>query len=118
MAKDFVIVKGRVVRMDDQAYKIASRHFGATKRRPAQKQVPPELLKLPKMTDVIKAQPKVIKLPGKEQAPAVREVKDLQAVDKPIEVVKEVISPELVIPDGVKAPVIKPPAKKRKPKAK
>jgi hypothetical protein len=49
MAKDFVIIKGRVVKMTEAAFKIAEKHFGATKNRPAQQHVPMELLKMPKL---------------------------------------------------------------------
>ncbi|MEN6568986.1 MAG: hypothetical protein ABFC18_03135 [Rikenellaceae bacterium] len=49
MAKTFVIVKGKVVRMNEAAYKIASRHFGATKNRPEERRVPLELLRIPKI---------------------------------------------------------------------
>jgi len=49
MAKDYVIIKGRVVRMNEAAFKIASKHFGATRNRPDQKHVPIELLKMPKL---------------------------------------------------------------------
>jgi hypothetical protein len=83
MAKDFVIVKGKVVRMTDAAYKIASKHFGATKNRPMEKYTPVELLKMPKLP-IIPAVKKIEKV-------ELPEVKVLEPLPEPVkaEVVKE-----------------------------
>ena len=56
MAKKYVVVKGRLQRMDEAAFKIAQRHFGATESRPEKKEVPIELLNLPKKEDIIRKQ--------------------------------------------------------------
>lgn len=47
--KEYVLVKGRIVPMNDAAFRLASKHFGATKDRPEEKVIPIELLKLPKI---------------------------------------------------------------------
>lgn len=49
MAKEYIIVKGKVVRMNENAFRIASKYFGATKNRPVEKVVPVELLRMPKL---------------------------------------------------------------------
>ena len=47
--KEYVIVKGRIVPMNDAAFRLALKHFGATKDRPEQKLIPMELIKMPKL---------------------------------------------------------------------
>lgn len=47
MAKEFVEVNGKSVRMSEAAFKIASKHFGASKRMAVTKEVPIELKKAP-----------------------------------------------------------------------
>lgn len=42
--------------MSEAAFNIASRHFGATVSRPEKKEVPIELLNLPKKEDIIRKQ--------------------------------------------------------------
>jgi hypothetical protein len=49
---------GTQVRMNDAALKMAERHFGVTRNRPRSVQIPPEILKMPKI-DIIKAEVKV-----------------------------------------------------------
>jgi hypothetical protein len=86
MAKEFVVVKGKVVKMNDKAFKIASKHFGATKGRPdatGRRAVPAELLALPKLPIT----------------PAVKVVK--QAVETPIEIPAKVVE-EVIVPEETK----------------
>jgi hypothetical protein len=49
---------GTQVRMNDAALKMAERHFGVTRNRPRSVQIPPEILKMPKI-EIIKAEVKV-----------------------------------------------------------
>jgi hypothetical protein len=50
---------GTSVRMNDAALKIAERHFGVTRQHGFAREVPPEILQLPKRIDIIKAVVKV-----------------------------------------------------------
>lgn len=59
MAKEYVIVKGKLVKMNENAFRIASRHFGATKNRPTEKAIPIELLRMPKLQIQPRIQPEV-----------------------------------------------------------
>lgn len=59
---------GTTVRMNDLALKMAEKHFGVNRQRTATREVPPEILNLPKRIDIIKADVKV--------QPAVKEVKE------------------------------------------
>lgn len=86
MAKDFVIVKGKVVKMNDAAFQIASKHFGATKNRPAQKTVPIELLKMPKLPIIPANKIEVKELHGVEILPPVQELVP-EAVQEPVKTV-------------------------------
>lgn len=81
MAKDFVIVKGKVVKMNDAAFQLASKHFGATKNRPAQRAVPIELLKMPKLPIIPAKKVEVVSLPKEELKviPAVVDIPDVKA---------------------------------------
>ena len=93
--KEFVIVKGKLVRMNDAAYAIASKRFGATKNRPTEKTIPIELLRMPKL----QIQPRVIQ----------PEVKVVEA-QKPEPVIEkapiiELPSPVIKLPLEVKKPV-------------
>jgi hypothetical protein len=78
MAKDYVIVKGKVVRMNDAAYKIASKHFGATKSRPGLKEIPLDLLRIPKFPIIpTKIQLARQPIPVVETAPVIEPVKEV-----------------------------------------
>lgn len=66
MAKDFVIIKGKLVKMNDAAFRIASKHFGATKEWPAQRSVPIELLKMPKLPIIPATKVEIANLPRAE----------------------------------------------------
>jgi hypothetical protein len=84
MAKEYVIVKGKVVRMNDAAYKIASKHFGATKSRPGLKEIPVDLLRIPKFPIIpTKIQLARQPIPVVETAPVIEPVKE-------VEIIKEV----------------------------
>jgi hypothetical protein len=92
MAKDFVIVKGKVVKMNDAAFQIASKHFGATKNRPAQRAVPIELLKMPKLPIIPANKIEVKELHGVEIPPPVQEPiyemeTNQEAVQEPVKTV-------------------------------
>ena len=50
---------GTVVRMNDAALRMAEKHFGVNRQRLVTKEVPPEILNLPKRIDIIKAEVKV-----------------------------------------------------------
>ena len=96
MAKDYVIVKGKVVRMNDAAYKIASKHFGSTKSRPGLKEIPPDLLKIPKfdiipgriplkkveVVEPVKVEPVVVEPVKTELPPANPPIVDLPEIEK------------------------------------
>lgn len=95
MAKDYVIVKGRIVKMNENAFRIASKHFGATKNRPTEKTIPVELLKMPKLQiqpRVIQPEVKVVEAqkpePVTEKAPVIES--PLPAEKLPLEVKKPV----------------------------
>jgi len=103
MAKDFVIIKGRVVKMTDAAYKIAEKHFGATKNRPAQQHVPMELLKMPKLP-IIPADKVVVSKLEKTELPPVK-TEDVKPVEVPVEVTKV---------EKTEVPVVKKTAKRKK----
>ena len=87
MQKDKVLVKGRIVKMSDAAFKIASKHFGARRNKP-EEDYPAELKKVPRL-DIVSA----LKTVTKTEEKPVEEVKPpevkLEEV-KPIEEVKEV----------------------------
>ena len=92
MAKEYVIVKGKLVKMNENAFRIASRHFGATKNRPTEKAIPIELLRMPKLQIQPRIQPEVkvveAQKPVIEKAP---EVIPQHPVEKfPLEVKKPV----------------------------
>lgn len=70
---------GTTVRMNDAALRIAEKHFGVTRQRGYAKEVPPEILQLPKRIDIIKAEVKV--QPAAEVKP---EVKDEKAIEHDI----------------------------------
>ncbi len=50
---------GTSVRMNDAALRIAEKHFGVTRQHGFAKEVPPEILQLPKRIDIIKAEVKI-----------------------------------------------------------
>ena len=76
---------GTTVRMNDAALRIAEKHFGVSRQRAITKDVPPEILQLPRRIDIIKAEVKV-------QPAKVEEVKDEKAIEHDIamEVIKKV----------------------------
>lgn len=74
---DVLTKNGTTVRMNDAALRIAEKHFGVTRQRGFAKEVPPEILQLPKRIDIIKAEVKV-------QPPRVEEVKDEKAIEHDI----------------------------------
>ena len=95
MAKDYVIVKGRVVRMDDAMLKKFGRHFGAAKTRQGAKEAPLDILKIPKL-DII---------PGK-----ITLVKKEDVTSIPVEAVKAepvIVKPAEILPEVVKKPPIR-----------
>jgi hypothetical protein len=93
--KEEVINKyGRRIRMNEAVRKIAERHFGINKPKPEIKNIPAELLKLPKRIDITKAI-ETIEIP-----------KVTPAKVEPVTVVKE---------EPVKATVKAPVAKKKRP---
>lgn len=47
--KKEVVVKGRIIKMSDTAYKIAEKHFGVTRDRISARSIPKELLQIPKL---------------------------------------------------------------------
>lgn len=96
--KHEVIVKGRIIKMNERAYKIASKHFGATKDRPlgGQKFIPKELLSIPKLpiipaVKVVKEtikdadEPEVVIVPAEEvkEVDETVEVKEVKRTRKP-----------------------------------
>ena len=98
MAKDYVIVRGRVVRMDDAMLKKFGRHFGAARTRPGMKDAPLDILKIPKL-DII---------PGK-----ITLVKKEDVTPEPVEAVKVdpvIVKPAEILPEAVK----KPPVRRKK----
>jgi hypothetical protein len=76
--------KGVQVRMNDAALKMAEKHFGLSRHSPTAKEVPIELLKMPKI-DITKA---------------VR-VEPVKAVEIPKEVPKEVLVDEIPVKKSV-----------------
>jgi hypothetical protein len=62
---------GTTVRMNDAALRIAEKHFGANRQKVVTREVPPEILQLPKRIDIIKAEVKV--QPPANVAPEVRQ---------------------------------------------
>jgi len=56
MAKELVEVNGRQVRMSEAAFAIASKHFGASKKRAISKGVPIELRKVAPKLEIEPAQ--------------------------------------------------------------
>lgn len=68
---------GTTVRMNDAALRIAEKHFGVNRQRGYAKEVPPEILQLPKRIDIIKAEVKV-------QPPRVEEIKDEKVIEHDI----------------------------------
>lgn len=98
MAKDYVVVNGKVVRMDESMLKKFGRHFGAAKTRPGLKEAPLDILKIPKL-DII---------PGK-----ITLVKTEDVTPAPVEAVKvepEIVRPAEILPETVK----KPPVRRKK----
>jgi len=75
MANKNVFIKARnkngmEVRLSEVALRIAERHFGITRDRPIVKEVPLELLKLPKKIDIIKTEvPKAVETPIEDATP-------------------------------------------------
>jgi hypothetical protein len=67
MAKELVEVNGRQVRMSETAFAIASKHFGATKKRAISKEIPIELRKVAPKLDITPAKPAPISEPIKSQ---------------------------------------------------
>jgi hypothetical protein len=63
MAKEIVEVNGKSVRMGEAAFKIASKHFGASKQRTITKEVPIELRKAPPKLAIIPAVKEPVKEP-------------------------------------------------------
>ena len=100
MAKDFIIVNGKVQRMGEVAYKIASRHFKATRNRPGNREILPELLKMSKLPII----PAVQKIEKIVEEPVKAEVK----VEKPAEV---------IIPEAAKVTPVIESKPQEKPKA-
>jgi len=93
MAKDYVIVNGKVVRMDDAMVKKFGRHFGVARTRPGVKETPLDILKIPKL-DII---------PGK-----ITLVKKEDVTPDPVEAIKVepvIVEPAEVLPETVKKPV-------------
>ena len=94
MAKEFVIVKGKLVRMNDAAFAIASKRFGATKNRPTEKVVPIELLRMPKLSIQPRIQPEVKVVEAQKPEPVIEKVPEVipqHPVEKlPLEVKKPV----------------------------
>lgn len=80
--KNVVLVRGRIVKMNDAAFKIASKYFGATKNKLEEPEIPFELHKLPKL----------------EIVSALKEV-------KPTEVKAEEVKAVEVVPEEVKTEV-------------
>lgn len=78
--KQNVLVKGRIVRMTDAAFKIASKHFGARKNKVDDNEIPFELGRLPKL-DIVSA---------------LKEIKPVEV--KPVEVKAEEAKPLEVAP--------------------
>ena len=81
MAKKFhdvILPNGLTGRMNDAALRIAERHFGVIRSRPATKEIPIEIKNLPKRIDIIKAKP--------EEAP---KIEPLPKVENIVPVVEE-----------------------------
>ena len=90
--KEFVIVKGKLVRMNDAAYAIASKRFGATKNRPTEKTIPIELLRMPKLQIQPRViQPEVKVIEAQKPEPVIEKIEIPHPVEKlPLEVKKTV----------------------------
>ena len=95
MQKDKVLVRGRIVKMNAAAFKIASRHFGAKRNKP-EEELPLELQKVPRL-DIL---------------PSLKKVPELKPEMTNIKVEPEV-KPEVVEPVEV-TPVVKKVTRKRK----
>ncbi len=78
MGLEYVIVNGRKRRLSDFAFKIAQKHFGATKDVPQKKEVPIELLKF---SDVIVKAPEVIKA---VKAEPLKEITEIPKQEEPV----------------------------------
>jgi len=103
MAKDYVIVKGRVVRMDEAMLKKFGRHFGAARTRPGAKEAPLDILKIPKL-DIIPGKIALVKKEDVTPEP-VEAVKVESVIVKPV-----IVKPVEVLPEPVK----KPPVRRKK----
>ena len=97
MAKELVLLKGKLVRLSPAALKIARMHYGATDDKPNSMAIPLELLRLPKL----KPQVKIDIIPKVEFKPPVPStivppeiippvVKEIPTVPKEVIEVKEV----------------------------
>lgn len=77
--KEVLTKHGVKIRLNDAALEIARKHFGVSESRPEAREVPIELLRLPKKIEIIKAvkeEPIVLeKLEPPVVAPVVQEIK-------------------------------------------
>jgi hypothetical protein len=73
---------GTIVRMNDVALKMGMKHFGVNRQRLVTKDVPPEILQMPKRIDIIKAEVKV--QPAVKTEVIQEPVKDEKAVEHDI----------------------------------
>jgi hypothetical protein len=89
MAKEFVIVKGKLVRMNEAAFEIALKRFGATKNRPTEKAIPIELLRMPKLQIQPRIQPEVKVVEAQKLEPVIEKVAESVPVEKAPEPVKK-----------------------------
>ena len=100
MAKESVLLKGKLVRLSPAALKIARMHYGATDDKPNSMTTPLELLRLPKL----KPQVKVDIIPKVEIKPPefipITPVKEVPVVNDPVKtlLVGGVIPPVNEIP--------------------
>lgn len=86
MAKEIVEVNGKSVRMGEAAFKIASKHFGASKRRTVTKEVPIELKKAPPKLPITPA----IKEPVKAEVNL--EAKEVNVTAIPEEIIQKKVT--------------------------
>lgn len=108
MAKNVVVnSRGARIRMNDAALRIAEKHFGISRSRPVTKEIPIELLQLPKKVNIIKPAPPVIAAPAPEPIPIVKEAPVIAAA-APVET-----APEVTKAEPKAAPKKKPTAKKK-----
>ena len=75
--------RGVEVRMNDAALRMAEKYFGVNRIKPVIRQVPTEVLNLPKRIDIIKAvEVKTVSPPVEEPKPVVEKVVEPEAQQK------------------------------------